>query len=331
VIEPANSGGTGLRPGIPSPRRRVSVITVTYRSEAYLRAAWDSAIVAAHRAELDTELLVVDNASPDRSVAIVRAAYPDALVIENRENVGYGAACNQAFERASGDYWLLLNPDAVIDPDALRGLVAFLDGHPTTGAVGARIVDSAQAHSENAGMAPGIRSLAGHFLLLNRLFHTGPWRGFFVLRGPPNLPVRVDWSTAAVLLVRPEAMRAVGGFDPAYFLYGEDVDLGMRLGSAGWEVWVDPRAVAGHAIGGSQSGVSTRWVDGTLEVVRRHSGASQARIAAGIIAAGLAGRSLLIQVGPDESAAAGHAAMLRASALRALAHVRARARPTVKG
>jgi GT2 family glycosyltransferase len=238
-------------------------------------------------------------------------------VTVNRENVGYGAACNQAFARATGDFWLLLNPDALIAGDALARLAAFLDARPKVGAVGPRIVGGPQAHSENAGMAPGVRSLAGHFLLLNRLLRWGPWRGYFVVKGPPTVPIRTDWCTAAVLLLRPDAIRAVGGFDPSFFLYGEDVDLGIRLNAAGWQVWVDPRASARHAIAGSQDGVSSGWVDGTLEVVRRRSGTLRTRIAAAIVAVGLAGRRLSMAVQPSPVARS-HAAMVDASARRAL-------------
>jgi N-acetylglucosaminyl-diphospho-decaprenol L-rhamnosyltransferase len=263
------------------------------------------------------ELVVVDNASSDGSVAAVRAAHRAAIIIENDTNVGYGAACNQAFAAATGDYWLLLNPDATVDRAALGRMVAFLDDAPGAAAVGPRIVGGPQAHTENAGMAPGVRSLAGHFLLLNRVIRRGPWRGYFVVRGSTSDAVRTDWCSAAILLVRPEAIRAVHGFDPTFFLYGEDVDLGMRLNEAGWEVWVDPRATGQHVIGASQQGVSTGWVDGTLEVVRRRSGRWRARLCAAIIAAGLGARTVSLRVHAG-SASAQHASMIRSSATRAI-------------
>jgi len=299
----------------------VSVITVTYRSERHVRAALDSALAAAARAGFSVEIVVVDNASPDRSVALVRSVYPEAVVIENRTNVGFGTACNQAFAHASGDVWLLLNPDAALEPGALGRLVAFLDDRPEAAVVGARIVAGSQTRSENAGMAPGLRSLAGHFLFLNRVLPWGSWRGFFVPRGSAATPIRVDWCGAAVLLVRPAAIRAVGGFDPTFFLYGEDVDLGMRLTAEGWEVWLDPSATAWHEMGGSQPGISTRWVDGTLDVIRRRSGPIRVRIAAGIMAVGLAARAILAAVHDDTPETRRHSAVMRASAGRALAHV----------
>lgn len=307
--------------------RRVSVITVTYRSEGQVRAALDSALAAATHAGFSLEIVVVDNASPDRSVALVRSAYPEAIVIENRTNLGFGTACNQAFDHASGDLWLLLNPDAALDPGALGRLVAFLDDHREAAAVGARIVAGSQTRSENAGMAPGLRSLAGHFLLLNMVLPWGGWRGFFVTRGPAAAPIKVDWCGAAVLLVRPKAIRAVGGFDPTFFLYGEDVDLGIRLTAEGWEVWLDPSATARHEMGGSQPGISTRWVDGTLDVVRRRNGPVRARVAAGIMAVGLAARAVLAAVRYDTPEARHHSTVMRASAGRALAHVLANVPP----
>lgn len=280
-----------------------------------------SVIEAAKRAEVDLQVVVVDNASPDESVTVVQRFFPAALIIANTTNRGFGRACNQAFERTSGEYCLLLNPDAEVDPDSLRALVSFLDAHPSAGAVGPRIVGGAQARSENAGMAPSLRALAGHFLFLNRLpaMASGPWRGYFVRPAQAGGPVLVDWCGAAVLLVRSAAIRVVNGFDTSFFLYGEDVDLGMRLTAAGWSVWLEPAATAHHGIAGSQGGLSTRWVDGTLQVVRR--GGGRVRVAALIMAVGLAVRAVAAALRRSDPRLRHHSAVMGASAVRALRHV----------
>jgi GT2 family glycosyltransferase len=124
-------------------------------------------------------------------------------------------------------------------------------------------------------MLPGTASAIGHFLFLNRLLpgdRGGAWRGFQLTRRPGLGPRRVEWASAAALLLRPAAIRQVGGFDPTIFMYGEDVELGERLARAGWQMWLVPAAHAWHTIASSQSGVSTRWIDSLHDAMARRSG-----------------------------------------------------------
>jgi GT2 family glycosyltransferase len=124
-------------------------------------------------------------------------------------------------------------------------------------------------------MLPGTASAIGHFLFLNRLLpgdRGGAWRGFQLTRRPGLGPRRVEWASAAALLLRPGAIRQVGGFDPTIFMYGEDVELGERLARAGWQMWLVPGAHAWHTIASSQSGVSTRWIDSLHDAMARRSG-----------------------------------------------------------
>lgn len=242
----------------------LTVITVTYNSVRLVDSALRSAQLAAKRAGVEAELIVVDNASGDQTATIVGELFPQARVIRNAENIGFGRANNMAFELANGDVWLLLNPDATLLPDALVPLLQFLDQRPAVGAVAPAIDTPWQGGPEVAGMEPGIRSMVGHFLLLNRLLwrdRGGPWRGVMLHRRRHLGPRPVDWLGAAALLVRPNAVRSVGGFDERFFLYGEDVDLGVRLRRAAWELWLIPDARARHLVAGSQGRVSTRWVD----------------------------------------------------------------------
>jgi GT2 family glycosyltransferase len=284
---------------------RVSVITVAFQSAAEINEALESARCAAREADMELELIVVDNASADGSADTVAKCAPDAVLIRNRENVGFGRANNQAFEIATGQWWVLLNPDARLEPDALRLLVDFIESHPRAAAVapaiaggGAASASFAGGGAESCGMLPGLRSAAGHFLFLNRLLpgdRGGAWRGFQLTRRPRLGPRPVQWASAAALLVRPAAVRAVGGFDPAIFLYGEDVEIGERLGNQGWQIWLLPEALAWHRIASSQGGVSTRWVDSLHIDMARHAGrlglvSFDVLLAVGLLARALAAR-----------------------------------------
>jgi N-acetylglucosaminyl-diphospho-decaprenol L-rhamnosyltransferase len=300
-------------------REDVSLVTVTYNSREFVGQSIESVVTAAARAGVDLEVVVVDNASTDGSADVVRALHPAAHVIRNEANVGFGAANNQAFELASGTTWLLLNPDAVLEPDALGELLRFLRANPRAGAA-APSIGGGGARAESCGMSPGIRSAMGHFLFVNRLLpddRGGAWRGFQLHRREGVRARRVDWASAAALALRPEAVRSVGGFDSSFFLYGEDVDLGERLNAAGWEVCLVPSARAWHVIAGSQGGVSTRWLDGIHELYARRANRLQAIVFDLIIALGLSLRAAAASL-PRGSRSRVHAARMRAGCLRAL-------------
>ncbi|MDQ3871546.1 MAG: glycosyltransferase, partial [Chloroflexota bacterium] len=266
------------------------------------------------------ELIVVDNASSDGSANLVADLHPAARVVRNPVNEGFGAANNRAFELASGSVWLLLNPDAVLEADALGHLLSFLASHPRAGAAAPAIASPGHGAAESCGMAPGLRSAIGHFLFVNRLLpddRGGAWRGFQLHRRKDLRPRRVDWASAAALALRPAAVRAVGGFDPSFFLYGEDVDLGERLGRAGWDVWLVPSARAHHLIAASQGGISTRWLDGIHAVYARRANRAGTVAFALVIALGLSLRAAMASL-PRAGASRLHADRMRAASFRAL-------------
>lgn len=300
--------------------RTLSVVTVTYNSEALVSEALRSAQAAAATVRLATELIVIDNASADATCVVVTRDFPAARVLANEENIGFARANNQAFAMAGGDLWLLLNPDARLDAQGLRPLVEFLERNPAVAAVAPSIRTNSGRGPEFAGMSPSLLSMLGHYFLLNRLLWSdrgGPWRGTMLQRRPRLGPRPVDWLGAAVLLLRPEAIRSIGGFDPRFFLYGEDVDLGERLRGAGWELWLVPEARASHLIAGSQGRVSTRWVDASHAHYSRRGGPRQVLAHDLVLALALTPRAVLSTVCDRSPEGRIHAAMLRASARQA--------------
>jgi N-acetylglucosaminyl-diphospho-decaprenol L-rhamnosyltransferase len=242
--------------------RRVSLITVLFGGRDIIGACIRSAQASAQEAGLDLEVILIDNQPGDGTADVARSVAPDAVFISNEENVGFGQACNQGFEVATGQWWLLLNPDATLQPAALAELVGFAASHPRVGAIGPLISGGGRDQAESGGMQPGLRSALGHYLFLNRLLpgdRGGAWRGLQLHRRPELGPRAVEWASGGALLLRPEAIRAVGGFDPAFFMYADDVDLGRRLGEAGWESWLIPAARAEHSIAAASGGVTDRW------------------------------------------------------------------------
>lgn len=298
----------------------ISVITVTYNSGALVTGALRSAQAAAAASGLNVELLVIDNASDDLTAQVVAGDFPDAVVVANPENVGFARANNQAFSLARGDLWLLLNPDASLAPDALPPLIRLFEERPRAGAVAPSIHTGYGGGPESAGMSPGIRSAIGHFLLVNRLLwrdRGGCWRGVTLRRRPGLGPRSVDWLSAAALLLRPEAVRSVDGFDQRFFLYREDIDLGERLRRAGWELWTVPGATATHLIAGSQGRVSTRWIGAAHDHYRSGAGPVGTLAYDLVVAAGLSFRAV-VSTGIDHSPEGRiHAETMRAGAVAA--------------
>jgi GT2 family glycosyltransferase len=204
-------------------RMTVAVVIVTYNSAAVLPGCLGSIPAG-------TTIVVVDNASTDRSAALAEAH--GATVLRQARNLGFGTACNRGAESVPGAHVLFLNPDARLETGALARLQATLETFADAGAVGPLL----------AG-ADGRPALRGGSALHDK--PTGP--PLPLPEGPCCWPL----LTGAALLVRRSAFDALGGFDEAIFLYYEDDDFSLRLRQAGWSLLVEPRARVFHEPGHS--------------------------------------------------------------------------------
>jgi len=231
----------------------VTVVIVTFQSAEELPDCLAS--LRAATGDLTSEVVLVDNASGDRSPEIAREAGV-TQVIANRENVGFARAVNQAIRVARGRSILLLNPDTVLAANAVSVLVRLLDDHPKAGAVAPRtrnecgqLVRSCRAFPSLTGLVAQVTGLAWRFPN-HRVFgaETLTYWDYACER-------TVDYASGACLLLRKTALDEVGTFDEAYFMYVEEMDLSLRLWKAGWEVWFTPRAEVTHRGGRSASKV----------------------------------------------------------------------------
>jgi GT2 family glycosyltransferase len=180
------------------------------------------------------ELVVVDNASIDASPAVARTLAPDATVIETGANLGFATGCHVGADASVAPLLLFLNPDAVPGPGCIDTLRACAAARPDWGAWQALVTMAGGRLVNTAGNEV-------HFLGFG-------WAGRCgepVAAVAPE-PVDVGFASGAALVVRREAWDAAGGFDGRYFMYGEDLDLSLRLRLAGWGVGIEPRAVVEH-------------------------------------------------------------------------------------
>ena len=183
------------------------------------------------------EVIVVDNNSPDGIGSLAEDG--SIRLIRNLENKGFGAGCNLGARHASGKYLLFLNPDTRFLNDVLGELAQFLDAHPSAGLAGPLVEDGAGKVLFEAGRS--LPTLFGEFLQHSTLafrFPRGVLTSLPYLSRWDHLSTReVETVLGACMLVRSEVFRATGGFDEAFFLYSEDLDLCHRIRKAGHEVW----------------------------------------------------------------------------------------------
>jgi GT2 family glycosyltransferase len=224
---------------------RVGIVIVTHNSEAEIGPCLDAAIATG------AELIVVDNASSDRTLAQVRSRR--ATVIANPRNLGFAAAVNQGIRAIGSDHILLLNPDAVLET-GVESLSAICS-RPEAGAVGGKLVDS--RHVAQAGFnvraLPTPWALAFEVLLINRLWPGNPVNWQYRCYGI-NLeyPSQVDQPAGAFLMFPRQVWELLGGLDEGFYpIWFEDVDFCKRLHDQGYYLYYEPRAVAVHKGGHS--------------------------------------------------------------------------------
>ena len=197
---------------------------------------------------LNYEVIVVDNASTDGSAAAIQEKFPKVRLIAKEENIGFGAANNEAMRLARGQFFLLLNSDAFPDKAAVPALLAFIREHPRAGAVGPRLLN-----------ADGSLQISCHpfptpfFAWLENLWLARGYRGW----GHDSVR-HVDFVIGACMLVRRAAYERVGGFDESFFMYSEEADWQRRMKDAGWEVMFMPEARVKHLGGASGAREETR-------------------------------------------------------------------------
>lgn len=250
---------------MPATLADLAIVVVTWQNAADVPALLAS--LAPARAA-GAELVVVDNASTDDTAGIVRRVARDATVIANAANRGFAAGANQGGAASTRPFVLFLNPDTVVAPDAVPRALAYLEGLPAIGVVGCRTLNADGTPQPTVDRFHGVRALVVEALRGGR----GPVRG-----GVPATSGLVDWVYGSFLLARREALAAVGGFDEAYEMYGEDLDLCHRLRAAGWRTGYCAEATVVHH--GNRSGAQRYGEErdvavlrGTLRFFRRRRG-----------------------------------------------------------
>jgi hypothetical protein len=199
------------------------------------------------------DIFVVDNDSPDGSAAMVRAEFPRVRLIESRINGGYSYANNLALREIlardpAPPFTLLLNPDTVVPPDALAQMRAFFAAHPDAGIAGPKLVMADGTLDRACRRSfPSPELSIYHVLGLDDRFPKSErFARYEMTFCDENEMIEVDSVVGAFMLLRTEALRQAGLLDEIYFMYGEDLDLALRIKKRGWKVYYNPAVQVLH-------------------------------------------------------------------------------------
>lgn len=230
--------------GQPTPVASGSIVAVvpTYNSAKWLEGCIGSLLDQTRPPHV---IVVVDNGSDDETLDIVRRQWPEVRCIALGRNVGYGHAVNIGATQCAG-HVLACNADVVLEASCLEKLSKGLADAPDVGLIGPRLIDGDGALQRSLYAFPTLSRLAAESLFLDRLPVVGRAVTYQRRGDAHNAPTDVDWLPGAVLLIRREAWDHVGGFDPGYFFFAEEVDIQARLHGAGWRRRFVPTACARH-------------------------------------------------------------------------------------
>ena len=267
----------------------MAAVVVSYKSQGYLERCLKSLVEAGV-----SSVVVVENGADAGTEPETRAA--GAEWVEAGGNLGYGRAANLGAGRepvAAADYLLICNADIEIEKGSVDVLTAALDADPSMGAVGPRILNTDGTLYPSARTFPNLVDAIGHGLI-GLVASRNPFtRRYRMLDWDHAAAAHVGWISGACFLIRRTAWDAVRGFDPAFFMYLEDVDLCWRLNEAGWLIGYEPKAEVLHVQGASTDLHPYRMLVAhhrSLWLFARRTTVGRQRLALPVVAAGLVAR-----------------------------------------
>ena len=235
---------------------RAALVVVNYNTAGDLRKCLESA-----REMLgEVETVVVDNGSTDGSREMVKGDFDRVRLVDNPGNPGYASACNRGIAATVEPYIFILNSDVEFLPGGMDAVLDYLDAHADVGALGPMVLNSDGSAQMSCRRFPSMLENVVHGFL-GEIWPGNPFTRRYQMKDVCRDEVReVDWVSGAAMLLRREAAERVGGFDEAYFMYVEDVDICWRLREAGYRVVYDPDMRLVHHIGRTSSQQSVRML-----------------------------------------------------------------------
>ena len=224
----------------------ISVIIISYNVQYFL----EQCILSINEASknLKVEIIVVDNNSEDDSCAVVKKKFSNVTLIENSENIGFSKANNQGVKAATGDYLLILNPDTIIAEDTLDKIFNFYINKQNLGVLGVKLIDGSGEFAPESK-----RGIPTPSVSFNKLFGISSKRTgkYYATHLEENESGVMDVASGAFMFIKRDVFNEVNGFNEDYFMYGEDIDLSIKLLNKGYQNYYFPKTKIIHFKGES--------------------------------------------------------------------------------
>lgn len=237
----------------------MSITICSWNDRDDLRVCLDSLRNCAEEARF--EVIVVDNNSGDDSGDMVASDFPECVLIRADHNLGFTAGHNLAVERMRGKHWFCLNSDTIVHPGAIRTLVDHLESHCQCAIAAPKLLNTDGSLQFSVRNFPNPVAAAFRNTWLGRLFpNVQAVREYLMQDANHNEVIAADWVSGAAFMMSESALKKVGKFDPAYFMFCEDVDLCWRCHEAGFTVEYVPNAEVTHHIGRATDQAPNRMI-----------------------------------------------------------------------
>ena len=221
---------------------KLSIIILNYNVRHFLELCLKS--VQAAIIDLDAEIIVVDNDSPDDSCIMVKQLFPEVVLIENKENLGFSKANNQGVKASKGRYICILNPDTVVAEDTFYQLIEFANTKDNLGIIGCKLIDgSGKFLPESKRNIPVVK------VAIQKLFCSS--KNYYANQVNEKDVAKVDILVGAFMFMKRDVFSKIKGFDEDYFMYGEDIDISYKSLKKGFDNYYYGRTTIIHYKGES--------------------------------------------------------------------------------
>ena len=275
----------------------LSIIVVNYNVKHFLKQCLQSVYVSAKH--ISSEVIVVDNNSVDGSVEMIKNNFPNTIIINNKKNVGFSKANNQAIKIAKGSIVLMLNPDTVIQEKTLKYVLNFINVTNNVGAVGIKMVDGkGNFLPESKRSLPKPSTAFYKIFGLSRVFPNSKKFGKYHLNFLDKDKIhQIDVISGAFLMTKKSVLEDVGFLDERFFMYGEDIDLSYRIQKKGYINYYLPDHSIIHYKGESTKKTSVNYIftfyNAMILFVKKHYDKKDASILISVIKLAIMFRALI--------------------------------------
>ena len=223
----------------------ISIIIINWNTKNQLSDCLKS--IYKEKGDLDVEIFVVDNNSSDGSVGMINNDFPNINLIANQENVGFASANNQALRESKGNYILLLNPDTIILPGALKNTITYFENKDNAGIVGCKLLNSDSSIQPSCRRFPSLSSQLLIMLKLHHVFKNAKSLKKYYMSDFDYMENReVDQVMGAFFMVNRNVINKVGLLDEKYWLWFEEVDYCYQTRKAGFKIYFTKEAEIIH-------------------------------------------------------------------------------------